>query len=83
MASTRRLEPLERTCEHCGKRFLVYWERGQRFCGNSCAAKHRKGPEGLRRFCPKCWGFTLKHDDGCCPRCGEAKHAEYDLVEYN
>lgn len=57
------LEPVERTCEHCGSTYTVKWNRVlDRFCSNRCktAARYASGVDNEDRVCPQCGGtFTV------------------------
>lgn len=53
----RKREPVERTCEHCGKRSLDWNRSGKsRFCGNNCksAARRAEGTDLEGRVCAIC-----------------------------
>lgn len=67
------------TCAVCGTEFASY--RGKRYCSPGCRWKATHAPSE-RRYCPACNRFSLAPEDGCCPRCGEAAHREFELVEY-
>lgn len=82
-SNNRRATPILRTCEACGAEFEHYYNSPIRFCSRYCAGQARRLPgEGQKRYCPSCGRFALAAEDGCCPRCGEAAHREFELVEY-
>lgn len=50
-------EPTERTCEQCGGKYTVQWNRKiDRFCSNRCkvAARYASGVDDVTRTCPVC-----------------------------
>jgi DNA-directed RNA polymerase subunit RPC12/RpoP len=79
-------KPVEKTCEHCGRKFLTF-ERGKRFCSLSCESDSkepveswRKKPAANQPVCLECGEpivqKTRRPRIFCCDRCRYHYHAK-------
>ena len=84
-------KPVEKTCEHCGRKFLTF-ERGKKFCSLSCESDSKELEESWhkkdkpaevpeQKLCLECGKpinqKTRKPRKFCCDRCRYYYHAKH------